>query len=142
VKEGLQLVDTMKDTLGKLRFILASVGKAVSGDVRILELKFKAKAVTQPATGTIAVTDATLGDAQGAETKAQASTVTVRITTQPPGIPGDLNHDNKVSIGDLAIVAANYGKTSSSPDWEQVKQADVKSDGKIDIEDLAFVASK
>ncbi|NHW39021.1 hypothetical protein GQF04_31570, partial [Paenibacillus aceris] len=57
-------------------------------------------------------------------------------------MPGDVTHDNKISIGDLGIVAANYGKTSSSPDWEQVKQADVTGDGKIDIEDLAFVAKK
>ncbi|MBP1962247.1 discoidin domain-containing protein [Paenibacillus aceris] len=142
VKDGVLLVDTVKNTLGKLRFILASLGKAVTGDSGMLELKFKAKALTQPATGTIAVTDATLGDAQGAETKAQASTVSVSITTQPPGMPGDVNHDNKTSIGDLAIVAANYGKTSSSPDWEQIKQADVTGDGKIDIEDLAFVARK
>jgi hypothetical protein len=142
VKEGIQLVDTVKGTLGKLRFILANVGKAVIGDAGILELKFKAKAVTQPVSGTIAVTDATLGDAQGAETKAQTSTVGVSIATQPPGIPGDINHDNKISIGDLGIVAANYGKTSASPDWEQVKRADVTGDGKIDISDLAFVASK
>ncbi|NHW38997.1 dockerin, partial [Paenibacillus aceris] len=109
VKDGVLLVDTVKDTLGKLRFILASLGKAVTGDSGILELKFKAKAVTQPATGTIAVTDAALGDAQGAETKAQASTVGVIIATQPPGMPGDVTHDNKISIGDLGIVAANYG---------------------------------
>ncbi|MDR6882477.1 uncharacterized protein YjdB [Bacillus sp. 3255] len=142
VKDGILLVDTMKDTLGKLRFILANVGKALTGDTEILELKFKVKAMTRPATGTIAVTDATLSDAQGAELKAQASRLGVSITTPPPGIPGDINHDNKTSIGDLGIVAANYGKTSSSPDWEQVKRADINGDGKIDIVDLAFVASK
>nr|WP_244999144.1 discoidin domain-containing protein [Paenibacillus aceris] len=142
VKDGVLLVDTVKNTLGKLRFILASLGKAVTGDGGMLELKFKAKALTQPATGTIAVTDATLSDAQGVETKAQASTVDVSITTLPQGIPGDVNHDNRTSIGDLGIVASNYGKTSSSPDWEQIKQADVTGDGKIDIEDLAFVARK
>lgn len=48
----------------------------------------------------------------------------------------------KVTIGDLAIVAAHYGKDTSSPDWEQAKQADVISDGHIDIDDLAFVAAK
>ncbi|MFC5449960.1 endo-alpha-N-acetylgalactosaminidase family protein [Paenibacillus aestuarii] len=142
VKDGIVLVETKQDMLGKLRFIIASVGKAVTGDGGILEMKFKAKAVTQPATGTIAVADATLGDAQGMETKAQASTVNVSIATQPPGIPGDINHDNKVSIGDIAIIAANYGKTSASPDWEQIKQADVTGDGKIDIDDLALVARK
>jgi endo-alpha-N-acetylgalactosaminidase len=142
VRDDIQLVETRKDSLGKLRFILASLGagKAVTGDAGILELKFKAKSVTQSVTGTIAVTDATLGDAQGAESKAQASSVNVSIATPPPGIPGDVNHDNRVSIGDLGIVAKNYGKTSSSQDWEQVKQADVTGDGKIGIDDLAFVA--
>ncbi|WP_310190276.1 discoidin domain-containing protein [Bacillus sp. 3255] len=142
LREGNLLVHSVKDTLGKLRFILANVGKTLTGNAEILELKFKAKANAQPATGTIAVSDATLGDAQGAETKAQTSSVGVSITTLPPGILGDVNHDNKISIGDLGIVAANYGKTSSSPDWEQIKQADVTGDGKIDIEDLAFVARK
>ncbi len=142
VKDGLQLVDTKKDTPGQLRFIIASVGKALMGDSGLLELTFKAKTISQPATGTIAVTDATLADAQGAETKAQASAVNVSIATPPPGIPGDVNHDNKTTIGDLGIVAAKYGRNSSSPDWEQVKQADVNGDGKIDIEDLAFVARK
>ncbi|CAH1193038.1 hypothetical protein PAECIP111891_00479 [Paenibacillus allorhizoplanae] len=143
LRDGINLVETRKDILGKLRFIIASVGKAVTGNAGILELKIKAKAVTQPTTGTIAVTDATLGDSQGAESQAQASTVNVRIATPPPGIPGDVNHDNRVSIGDLGIVAANYGKTSvSSPDWEQIKQADVTGDGEIDIDDLALVASK
>ncbi|CAH1192928.1 hypothetical protein PAECIP111891_00462 [Paenibacillus allorhizoplanae] len=137
-----QFVNTRQETIGKLRFILASLGTAVTGDAGILELKFKAKAVTQTVTGRIAVTDATLSDGQGAETMAQASSVDVRITTLPAGIPGDVNHDNKVSIGDLAIVAANYGKTSASTDWDQVKQADVHVDGKIDVDDLAFVARK
>jgi len=54
----------------------------------------------------------------------------------------DLNGDGKVSIGDLGIVAAQYGKDSSSPDWQQVKRADINDDGKIDIADLAAVASQ
>ncbi|WP_236293214.1 RICIN domain-containing protein [Paenibacillus allorhizoplanae] len=142
VKDEILLVDTVKDTLGKLQFIMANVGKALTGYAEVLELKFKAKAVTQPATGSIAVTDATLADGQGAEMKAQVSSVNVSITTPPPGIPGDVNHDNKISIGDLGIIAANYGKTSSSPHWEQIKHADVTGDGNIDIEDLTLVASK
>ncbi len=142
VQDGIQLVDTKKDTPGQLRFIIASIGKPLTGDAGLLELTFKAKTITQSATGTIAVTDATLADAQGTETKAQASTVNVSIATLPPVIPGDINHDNKISIGDLGFVAANYGKTTSSPDWNQIKQADVTGDGKIDIADLVFVAIK
>lgn len=55
-------------------------------------------------------------------------------------MPGDLNGDNSYSIGDLAIMAANYGKTSDDPNWQLYKKADLNNDGKIDIADLAFVA--
>ncbi|WP_261807640.1 discoidin domain-containing protein [Paenibacillus sp. N3.4] len=56
--------------------------------------------------------------------------------------PGDVNGDGKFTIGDLAIVAAAYGKTSADPDWELYKRADVNNDNKVDIEDLAAVAQK
>ena len=60
----------------------------------------------------------------------------------PIGIPGDVNNDGKVSIGDLGFAAANYGKNSTSPDWNQVKLADVNNDNMIDIIDLAAIANK
>lgn len=53
---------------------------------------------------------------------------------------GDTNSDGKVTIGDLGIAAASYGKNSSSPDWNAVKKADINHDGIIDIVDLAFIA--
>ncbi|MEW9702223.1 discoidin domain-containing protein [Paenibacillus sp. SI8] len=56
--------------------------------------------------------------------------------------PGDANDDGKFSIGDLAIVAAAYGKTSADPDWEQYKKADVNNDNQVDLVDLAAVAQK
>jgi hypothetical protein len=55
-------------------------------------------------------------------------------------IIGDINNDQRVSIGDLAILAKSYGKTSQSPDWETIKGRDLNHDGKIDIEDLAAMA--
>ncbi|TXK84406.1 NPCBM/NEW2 domain-containing protein [Paenibacillus sp. N3.4] len=58
------------------------------------------------------------------------------------GIPGDLNGDGKVSIGDLAIVAKYYGKSSADSDWDPYKFADVNHDGMIDITDLAIIAQK
>ncbi|UJF35707.1 dockerin type I domain-containing protein [Paenibacillus hexagrammi] len=56
--------------------------------------------------------------------------------------PGDVNGDHTYSIGDLALVASYYGKTSTDPDWSTVKKADIVEDGKIDIADLAAVARK
>ncbi|UJF31747.1 glycosyl hydrolase 115 family protein [Paenibacillus hexagrammi] len=60
------------------------------------------------------------------------------ITTQP----GDVNSDGRYSVGDLAIVAAAYGKTSADPNWSSYMNADLNNDGKIDIEDLAAMAIK
>ncbi|UKS31018.1 cohesin domain-containing protein [Paenibacillus sp. HWE-109] len=54
----------------------------------------------------------------------------------------DLNNDGSIDVGDLAIVAYNYGKDSYSTDWSTAKKADMNNDNKIDIFDLAYVASK
>lgn len=54
---------------------------------------------------------------------------------------GDLNGDSLVNIGDLAVVAVNYGKSIESPDWDAVKFADYNHDGNIDILDLAAIAN-
>lgn len=58
----------------------------------------------------------------------------------PAPVPSDVNGDGKTTIGDLAIVAANYGKTSASPDWSAIRHADLNADGMIDIEDLSIIA--
>ncbi|WP_171681431.1 cohesin domain-containing protein [Paenibacillus planticolens] len=141
--EGIRIVDT-KNTGSKLRFIVASEGgeHAVTGKPVVLEVTFKAKAVTQAATATVSVSRAALGDAQGNEIVPVPASMQVRIVLPTAGIPGDMNNDGKVSIGDLSIVAANYGKTSESPDWESIKHLDSNHDGKIDITDLAFIAQK
>lgn len=104
--------------------IIVSEGTAhaVSGHAQVVELTFRAKVVTQNTTGTITVSKAVLGDAQGGEAQAAASSYSVAIIAPIPGIPGDLTNDMKVTIGDLAIVAANYGKDTNSPDWEQAKK--------------------
>jgi len=66
----------------------------------------------------------------------------VTVTTKPvtEQSPVDINGDNKISIGDLAIAAEAYGRSAADPDWEQYKRADVNGDGRIDIEDLALIA--
>ncbi|WP_245375217.1 cohesin domain-containing protein [Paenibacillus eucommiae] len=125
----------------KLRLILASegAGHAVSGDADLVELTFKAKNVSQTAAGIISIASALLGNAEGNEHSAAPASVSIQVTA---GLPGDFNHDGKVSIGDLAVLAAHYGKSTSSPDWKQVKHLDLSGDGSIDIADLAAIAQK
>lgn len=55
-------------------------------------------------------------------------------------VPGDLNGDGKVTIGDLAIAARCYGKSSLDQDWDLYKFADLNDDGKVDIADLVMIA--
>lgn len=58
-----------------------------------------------------------------------------------PRKPGDQNGDDKVSVGDIAIMASAYGKTDDDLDWAQYKNYDINNDGIIDVVDLAAVAS-
>ena len=53
---------------------------------------------------------------------------------------GDLNNFEGIDVGDLAIVAYYYGAKLGDENWEVAKIADVNNDGKVDIEDLAFIA--
>jgi len=55
-------------------------------------------------------------------------------------VEGDINGDNKVSVGDLAIVAKSYGMKASDAGWDLVKQYDFNGDGLIDIDDLVWLA--
>lgn len=141
VKAGVSLLETSVNPNGTVQLILASVGPGneITGQGDIVELIFKGKRVSQTTASRINITDATLANGHGIEYAAELSSLTIQVNAN---LPGDINQDNKVTVGDLAIVAANYGKDTSSPDWEQVKHADLNGDGKIDIEDLAIVARK
>ncbi|MGG2200036.1 family 43 glycosylhydrolase [Paenibacillus validus] len=56
-------------------------------------------------------------------------------------IDANLNGSGGITVGDLALTAASYGKQSGQPGWdEQAMKADVNYSGKVDIEDLVIVA--
>jgi hypothetical protein len=101
-----------------------------------LQLRFKAKDIA--GTANIQVTHLVIADGDGVETQIGGAAHTVEVSK--PTMPGDFNDDNRVSVGDLALVAKAYGMTSDSPNWNEVKRYDINNDGIIDIEDLAAVA--
>ncbi|GAF08993.1 endo-alpha-N-acetylgalactosaminidase family protein [Paenibacillus pini] len=139
---GVNILETIRSA-GKVRFIIASEGAdhAVTGNADLLELTFKAKDTTTPISGTISVSKAMISDEQGTEYTPASSQAMVEVGGNITNV-GDVNGDGKVSIGDLAIIAAHYGKNTSSPDWQQAKKADVNGDGVIGLEDLVLVAKK
>jgi hypothetical protein len=51
-------------------------------------------------------------------------------------IPGDANEDNIVDVGDLGILAANYGQSGKT--WSQ---GDFNGDGTVDVGDLGILAA-
>ncbi|MFX3635383.1 MAG: DUF4838 domain-containing protein [Candidatus Pristimantibacillus sp.] len=143
IKDGLAVVAS-EGSAGKLRVLAASEGlaHALTGDVQLIDLSFKAKEISDSAATVINLSKAVLGDELGEELTAAPSSITIQVLEVTTVVEGDINGDGKVSVGDLAIVAAQYGQDSSSPDWEQIKAADVNKDGRIDLEDLAAVAKQ
>ena len=143
---GVSIIDKKTTPDGKLRFIVVSEGpgNAVTGTKHVLELTFKAKEVAEAAVNSvISITKAIISDAAGVETTIGNASSTVQVVKeQPPVATGDLNGDGKVTIGDLAIAAANYGATKDSLNWSKLRMADFDNNGVIDISDLAAIAQK
>ncbi|WP_139995219.1 cohesin domain-containing protein [Paenibacillus paridis] len=139
IKTGVSLLRTVKAPTGQLHFVIASegAGNAVTGDSDMVEMTFKAKNITQPASGTISITSAVLGDAQGNESQAAVSTISVFIANE-----GDLNQDGVVSVGDLGIMSYHFGKHANSLDWEQARRADLNHDGIVDLQDMLALSKK
>jgi hypothetical protein len=59
------------------------------------------------------------------------------IDTPVARIPGDANGDRMVDVGDLGILAANYGKLFGA-NWAQ---GDFNGDGAVDVGDLGILAA-
>jgi len=76
-------------------------------------------------------------DAAAAQLDGALQAFTASVITK---LPTDYNNDNRVSIGDLAVMAKSYGATSADAGWEQIKHLDLNEDGVIDIVDLARIA--
>ncbi len=144
LQEGVTIVnDLSTQAPGKLHIILASLGAdhLVTGTGDIVELGFKAAAVDKETDGVVRTTQAVLSNDRGEEFSMENTSVTVKIKSGSAA-SGDVNGDGKVSVGDLAMIAAKYGMDSTSPNWNDVKHLDLDGSGSIDVADLSIVAKK
>jgi len=55
---------------------------------------------------------------------------------------GDIDNSSTIDVADLAKVAYFFGSKLGDPNWNEAVIADINKDGKIDIEDLAFIANR
>lgn len=62
------------------------------------------------------------------------------ITLDKELIFGDINQDGRVNLEDLLILASHYGKTTESPEWQDIIDMDVNEDGIIDLIDIVYAA--
>lgn len=129
----------LSDTPGRVRIIAVSHGAkyAVHEDSELLTLHWSAKLLDSATIIKVSLSNTVVSNGDGVEIKVSGGTHTISIQNSQPG---DLNGDNKFTIGDLAIAAASYGKTSSDSDWANHVKADIHPDGRIDIVDLAIIA--
>ncbi|WP_171682917.1 family 43 glycosylhydrolase [Paenibacillus planticolens] len=139
LREGLEVVRMSSQAQGKFRFLVADVsGGLMDANADLFKFVFKVKSQTLPGSVSVSPTDLLIANGAGVEQPVTGTSYSVSIVA--PGVPGDVNSDGKVSVGDLGIIAAAYGKTSADPDWAKYRSADINHDGKVDIEDLAAVA--
>jgi len=55
---------------------------------------------------------------------------------------GDLNNNNSIDVGDLAMAAYYYGASPADDNWSEAKIADINKDGIVDIIDITFIAMR
>ncbi|CAI6077565.1 heparin/heparin-sulfate lyase HepB [Cohnella sp. JJ-181] len=138
LKSGLSIL-ALTESPGQVRIITASTGAGneVMGTTPLLILHFKAKATASTGLSTLSMSDVVIADENGVETTLSDETV---YSIQIMAIAGDVNGDGKVSVGDLAMAAASYGRTSADTNWSVYRMADLSGDNKIDVVDLAAIA--
>ena len=125
---------------GSIQIVLSN-SEAIASNEVLANLKFKAKNVEQSTTGSIQVEKASLGTApSGLVIRANGDTLNVDVNKEEIRIPGDVNGDGVINVGDLAVAAYYYAAEEGDPNWDKAKAADVNKDGVVDLKDLVFIA--
>lgn len=139
LKEGLKLLEPKEAEPDKIRILAFAEGTGIKPEGEWLKLSFTALTVNETSSVTVELGAVALANGEGEKLELAGTSHEAQMT-KPSSSSGDVNGDELVTVGDLAIVAAAYGKTSSDPDWAQFRKADLNQDGKVDIEDLAKLA--
>jgi uncharacterized protein len=138
IKEGVSLF-THTVSADKVRLLISDIQpEAITANTILFKLRFKAKELGDSTSSSVFLSNVILGDGAGIETPL-TSPVAYHFELEDSLNP-DLNGDGRVSVGDLAMAAVNYGKASSDSNWNVMKRADMNKDGRIDILDISALA--
>lgn len=131
-KEGVKICNEDKTEEGKLRFVIASLGKGneATGDKDLIELKFKAK---KPGEGKVDIIKGRIADNETLEIDVADENCGEAIITVE--VSADVNRDGSTTLLDLGIDAGYYNMKASDTDTSK-HDADVVPNGTIDDEDL------
>ncbi|MCA0757846.1 family 78 glycoside hydrolase catalytic domain [Paenibacillus sp. N4] len=132
-----QIEETKNDTSGgSVRLIVASLGadRSISGDADVMKLTFKSKKASGTGNITLSEVKVSNGDGEVFQTEASGKTVTLDANI--------LNSVRGYDIGDLGVIAFNYGKTAADAAWDAIKKADLNGDGVVGLSDLGYIARK
>ncbi len=134
--ENIMVLSTL-NTPGLLKIVKTDT-TSFSDIEQAAKVTFRVRSGISNVTSNIQITSAELGVAPGGEVIfAELADKTISVL-----MPGDVSGDGDVDVGDLAIVAYYYGKTSEDEDWHLARVADFNGDNRVDFIDLAFVAQK
>ncbi|MBB3112802.1 hypothetical protein FHS18_004904 [Paenibacillus phyllosphaerae] len=140
-EERLQLLDYEVAEAG-VRIISAHTNTEYpEPNAQYLKLTFKVNNQASANQVTVLIGSLQVADGKGNESEIQGASHIIELSTDTPST-GDMNGDERYSIGDLAMIAAHYGATSADPEWAVAKPGDLNNDGKIDLLDLTLLASK
>jgi len=131
-------------SLDKTSLYMTKTGQTVQLTATVEPANATNKSVTWSSSNTAVATVE-----NGVVTAVGNGTAVITVTTEDGGktatctvtvLIGDLNGNDSIDIGDLAIAAYYYNTDSSSENWAQAQIADVNNDGIVNIIDLAIIA--
>ena len=143
-KENIFAVRVDQAVYGELDLYLASNQPISGAGKELIELQFATSRTAEMTNGFVSVDKAIAGTApEGLQIPAAGDVHGIFISERI--LPGDMNQDGMVNIGDLSLVMSYFGITSADPVWDSVEKYDITGssgapDGMIDILDITYVA--
>ncbi|OMF29821.1 hypothetical protein BK133_17655 [Paenibacillus sp. FSL H8-0548] len=139
LKAGESVIERQELEPGKVRILVTAQGEGLAANGDSLKLTFQTSVLQEAGEAIVTLTGTTFESGNGAKLTFNDANHKIQIAAAS-SLSGDVNGDSRISVGDLAIVAAAYGKASDQPNWAQYQKADLNHDGKVDIADLAILS--